>query len=254
MASFPGKVKDGVGTYEPTDWDDLRDFLDDRVDFDFMIWRGQRRESWDLDSTLDRLISRAKPHDSKVFASKHLHSFKYACRGRRGPTPKDLSEDEWWSLGQHFGLDTPLLDWTASPYVGLFFAFAKPTDSPTERRVLYGLKEHLVLKRLGEHKKKNSGFTGSLSVVRPQTDENPRLVNQNGLFTKVPLGTDPEKLVNVLFAGQNNAMLYKILIPDDERSKILKALNRMNINYLSLFPDLNGASLFCNLRSEIPKY
>jgi len=38
----------------------------------------------------------------------------------------------------------------------------------------------------------------------------------------------------------------KIVIPGEIRTEILPFLNNMNINYLSLFPDLEGASKYCN--------
>lgn len=255
MTKFPGKVVDGVGIFEPKNWAEIRDFLDQRLDFTPLIWRGQRRDSWGLESTLDRLLKRTNPPNPASFAKTHLENFTFACRGRRGVTPQVLSEDEWWSLGQHFGLDTPLLDWSVSPFVGLFFAFAKVTDAPSgARRVLFGLKEKMLEQRLKKTALAGS-FTGaSVHIVRPKTDENPRLVSQNGLFTKVPLGMDLEQLVRQVCRGEKSPYLYKILIPEGERSTILKALNRMNINYLSLFPDVHGASLFCNLRSEIPNY
>ncbi len=36
-------------------------------------------------------------------------------------------------------------------------------------------------------------------------------------------------------------VLTKVVIPNSERTAVLKCLNRININYLSLFPDFEGA-------------
>jgi hypothetical protein len=57
-----------------------------------------------------------------------------------------------------------------------------------------------------------------------------------------------------LVRGKSGVYLYKIIIPDILRAEILRALNRMNINHLSLFPDLVGASQFCNLKAEVTDY
>jgi hypothetical protein len=42
-------------------------------------------------------------------------------------------------------------------------------------------------------------------------------------------------------------IMTKILIPHAERTAILRCLNKMNVNYLSLFPDLEGAARYCNM-------
>jgi hypothetical protein len=95
-------------------------------------------------------------------------------------------------------------------------------------------------------------------VLSPLSGENRRLVNQRGLFTKhyKPLGGS----IASIFAEDrrkdgvyccDEAILLKINIPNEWREECLQWLDAANINFLSLFPDLDGASLFANTR--LPK-
>ena len=53
------------------------------------------------------------------------------------------------------------------------------------------------------------------------------------------------------FEGVAAPVLVRIEIQNGERLACLRALNRMNINHLSLFPDLSGASRSTNMRLEL---
>lgn len=53
------------------------------------------------------------------------------------------------------------------------------------------------------------------------------------------------------FSDSESEMLLRIEIPESDRAQCLRALNRMNINHLSLFPDLTGASRATNVRTEL---
>jgi hypothetical protein len=258
---------DGTITFRLISWSRFFDFLEAEIfnpsvaSKPTYIWRGQRRKDWSLSSSLDRLFGKlnlltAGPSVLENRLAEHLGSFKYATRGRRGYNPASLLENEWWALGQHFGLATPLLDWTRSPFAAAYFAFEELASDPTDYRVVYGLARNAVTKKSEEITEIVSDLqikqrAPVIEFIDPMSDENQRLVSQDGLFTRSPIGVPIEQWVAREFEGSSSAILLRIEIPDTDRLPCLRTLNRMNINHLSLFPDLTGASRATNLKLEL---
>jgi hypothetical protein len=170
--------------------------------------------------------------------------------------PPITNENDWWALGQHNGLATPLLDWTTSPYVAAYFAFASEDNDGDERRAVFGISRTTVELTSTSIKRdwKGSGRAPIIEFIQPLTDENARLVNQGGLFTRAPDGVDIETWMRQQYKNDHFTRLIKLNIPSKNRDIALRSLNRMNINHVSLFPDLYGASKFVNMDLLIDKY
>lgn len=257
-------VVDGTSTFRLVSWSHFFDFIEAAVFSSDVprrhsfIWRGQRRADWSLSTTLDRQLGALElftlsPNDLEKISQEHLERFRYATRGRRGASPAALLENEWWALGQHFGLATPLLDWTRAPFAALYFAFDEVSDEKNVARAIYGLSVTAVQAKTLELQNGNSYEKGRLSIVEivdPMSDENQRLVSQGGCFTRAPIGTPIESWIANEFEGSQEPCLIRIELPNADRLNCLQALNRMNINHLSLFPDLSGASRSTNLNLE----
>jgi hypothetical protein len=248
---------DGIKESELSSWKWFFDYVTkDFQDYKPFIFRGQRKSSWPLEPSLDRTVKRiSKP----LNPASHLEYFRMSARGRRGQNPQQLKDNEWWALGQHYGLDTPLLDWTESPYLGLYFAFAKEREAATDKRAVYALSRRLVEEKSLEITAAQAGAPvrpDIVEIISPLTDDNARLVNQRGLFSRASPGVDLETWVRTHFAGKKDAVLIKIYIPehDGDRDNCLRALNLMNVNHLTLFPDLSGATEFCNMSLSIQGY
>ncbi|MFZ4642873.1 MAG: FRG domain-containing protein [Phycisphaerales bacterium] len=244
-------------------WKYFYDFVrQEMLDYAHYIWRGQRDSQWSLVSSIDRQL-RNKDLTNEGKASEHLSKFKLSTRGRRGTNPAKIDdENEWWALGQHHGLATPLLDWTASPFVALYFAFDKPTRPNSGSRSVWALTGNVDEKNkklVAESHKSQTLLTAGpapiLDLIRPTQDENARLVAQAGLFTKAPLGETVDEWVRKNYCGETSgAVIIKFVIPELGRTECLRTLNKMNINHLTLFLDIYGASLQCNKALEIDKY
>jgi hypothetical protein len=93
-----------------------------------------------------------------------------------------------------------------------------------------------------------------ITFVRPRSDENARLINQSGLFTRIRglhATTVEEQIKRIFPRDFDQLVLLKIHIANSERVRILQDLNRMNINHASLFPDLTGAGRFSNFERAV---
>lgn len=225
-----------------------------------LAFRGQRRFDWELAPSLGRLA--ANGIVTEILANEQLGLFRKAIRGRildHSLLEDGPEDDELWSIGQHHGLMTPMLDWSYSPYVGLFFAFEKEDkndENDNPYRVVYALNKTFV---------SNDDVCPEIRVFEPKKDDYGRLVSQAGLFTFSPYDSTIEnKLADVLSSEdfkdgdlaeateQEQASILakyicKIYIKNENQSGCLKYLRRMNVHHGSLFPDVQGAANFCNI-------
>jgi hypothetical protein len=222
------------------------------------VYRGQANYHWPLRSSLDRLEERFPRRKNLTGTNpnfvdcppltneEHINAFKRALRGRRDPNPPPLTEDDCWALGQHHGLATPLLDLTRSPFVALFFAFEEQVILVDGRMIapefrgVYALSTHTI-----QHPRNPT--QESARLISPDSDANFRLISQAALFVKLPRHTDLEKLIRTHFAGESHSATFtKIKIPNIDRDDCLVALSKMNVNHMTLFPDIDGAARHVN--------
>jgi FRG domain/Type I restriction enzyme HindI endonuclease subunit-like, C-terminal len=246
-------------------WRDFSSLLEsqffNRVDIQ-CIFRGHRRNDWEMTPTLARVTQNGIVTED--IAKRQLEMFRKAIRGRISDhslldDENEREHDELWSIGQHHGLMTPLLDWTYSPYVALFFAFAKEDQTDEKEnpyRAVYVLNKSFI---------SDDELCPDIRVFEPKKDDHGRLVSQAGLFTFSPYdATIENKLTEVLTdedfpddelksaseAEQPGILakyICKVYIKNEEQQECLKHLRRMNVHHASLFPDLIGAADYCNI-------
>lgn len=261
---FDDFTKERIPVTRIEHWQDFFKLVDsdlfNQSDTEF-IFRGQRRWDWQLSPSLGRVPYSKDGNVTKEKAEKMHFFFRQAVRGRLNDSSlvDEPNWDELWAVGQHYGLKTPLLDWTHSPYVALFFAFNEQDPFyegiDNDYRAVYVLNKSFVEKECRE-----------ITVLEPKRDDHGRLVNQAGLFTVCYDATIENQLLaslkdeegnftkeELMSADENSlpglfaAYICKIYIKNEFQRECIRHLRKMNVHHASLFPDLIGASDYCNL-------
>lgn len=236
--------KDGVFTLQLISWDDFHSVVKKFKDNTDYFWRGQT-SNCPLLSSFDRYFTDKKTRQKEL--NKIFKNLKHRLSDIRNID--SLTANEIWAIGQHYGLKTPLLDWTESPYIAAYFAFYNKSDKQNNR-VIYALNRALKLlirgnDRFIEFDLPNSNF---------DPNQNQRLVNQKGKFTIALDGEDIKSALDKFWKKTRNKNKYvneiilaEILIPDKSKNECLSALKTMNITHGVLFPDYAGAVEICKI-------
>ena len=181
----------------------------------------------------------------------YLKRFKGLATGLPNFSGQDLSTEQWWALGRHHGLKTPLLDWTKSPYVAAYFAFMDFVEhlnpgfmtGSQQQPITFGVGSVAVWELYITDQIQSSDefrfFSGMAENAYRQK-------SQRGFFTQLDHAVHLDLEAYFVSRDLGN-LIAKYEIPGQAMGKALYDCDLMNINPATMFPDLDGAAAMSNL-------
>ena len=246
--------KDGVQVVTLSSWQEFHEKVRNIESGRDYVWRGQKNDEdngWNLRSSFDREVKTNGQHDRTKKLKRHLAKFKKEMN-KTYPNVIPQDDSDIWAFGQHYGLKTPLLDWTLSPYIAAYFAFNEGVDVDDRYRYVYALNrsiERLISKRKKAGQILSSGR--SVPFIDKLSYPNPRFTAQKGIFTKAFQGNDIREYVqNFTNKRPYELLIVKFKIPTRDREECLRQLSLMNIDHASLLLDFRNVVDSCNSKLE----
>jgi hypothetical protein len=218
-------------------------------------FRGQGNAVWSLKTTLERRAGASESVRDYLCLINRIRPAVETFTGSNWVTPSTLEiEQECLSYDlfhqfmlrcvtymahlRHNAFPSPLLDWTKSPYVAAYFAFARAT---AEKDVaIYVYRERPTGMKVG------GSDTPSIFSFGPILKTHKRHFRQQSRYTicaKFVVADGwmfrPHDTVMGMSNGEQD-LLWKLVIPGGERSKVLRHFDKFNLNEFTLFDTEEG--------------
>ncbi len=179
-----------------------------------------------------------------------IANFKRSAHLYLDHTPDKELDFEWLSVMQHFGAPTRLLDFSFSPYVGLFFALSGMKQKASVYCVKFkDIKEideatyDDVAQKYDNIMAQNKVLDNTVLLPFEPRFTNQRLLAQQGAFL-IPntLNYSHDKILECYDIEGNDEFVYKLNISETATIELIENLAKMNISYATIFPGIEG---FC---------